>query len=156
MAPRELAGEWTIERELADLRASVQGRYTGTLRVIADRDGYAWHERGTLVWGDYTGVAERHLVLRRPEGAWWMCFADGSPFHPWQVGVELIHPCRADVYRGRIEPCGADEFTITWDVTGPAKRQLIVSRMRRQAAAVATSASTTSTPSTRTTRAKAR
>jgi hypothetical protein len=165
IAPEELVGEWTIERSLTDLRTSMHGRFTGTLLVSADGAGCGWHESGTLLWGDYTGTAERHLLMRRLDGAWWMCFADGRPFHPWQVGVEVVHPCRADVYRGRIEPRGADEFEITWDVSGPDKRQLIVSRMRRQAwpadspadsPAASTAAATTSTPSTWAARANAR
>jgi hypothetical protein len=151
IGPDELVGGWTIEREVSDLRVGLAGDFTGTLRVCADGAGFGWHESGTLRWDDYTGAAERHLLLRQREGAWWMCFADGRPFHPWQVGVEVVHPCAADVYRGTIEPSGSDDFTIRWDVTGPAKRQLIVSRMMRvQSAPVA---SATSTPSMRTSRA---
>ncbi|HEU5007776.1 MAG TPA: DUF6314 family protein [Jatrophihabitantaceae bacterium] len=151
IGPDELVGEWTIEREVSDLLAGIVGKFAGTLRVSADGAGFPWYESGMLTWGDYTGPAERSLLLRTVDGAWWMCFADGRLFHPWQVGVEVVHPCAADVYRGRIEPNGADEFTITWHVTGPAKRQLIVSRMTRvQAASLA---SATSTPSMRTRRA---
>ena len=153
LAPDQLVGEWTIEREVSDLRAGVTGKYAGILRVSADDAGYRWDESGTLHWGDYTGAAERHLLLRRHEGDWWMCFADGRLFHPWQVGGEVVHPCVADVYRGRIEPGGSDEFMLTWDVTGPHKRQLIVSRMRR---VQAPAASATSTPSMPTSRANAR
>ena len=113
--------------------------------MSADGDGYSWHESGTLSWGDYRGAAERHLLLRWHEADWWMCFADGRLFHPWRVGGEVVHPCAADVYRGLVEAAGRDRFTITWDVTGPAKRQLIVSRMTRVQSALA---STTNTPST--------
>lgn len=131
IAPDELVGEWTIERQVSDLRAELVGRFSGTLRVSADDDGYCWDESGTLYWGGYTGSAERHLLLRRHEGDWWMCFGDGRLFHPWQGGGEVVHPCVADVYRGLIEPTDRNRFTITWDVTGPAKRQLIVSAMTR-------------------------
>jgi hypothetical protein len=152
IGPDQLVGEWTIERDVTDLRAGLVGEFTGTLCVRADGDSYGWHETGTLHWGDYTGAAERHLQLRRIEGDWWMCFADGGPFHPWRVGVEVVHPCAADVYRGRIEPNGDDEFTLTWDVTGPAKRQLIVSRMRRvQPESVELATSTPSMPASRAT-----
>lgn len=145
VGPDELVGEWTIDREVSDLRAGIVGAFTGTLLVTADEAGYRWYESGTLHWGDYTGPAERALLLRRHEGSWWMCFADGGLFHPWRVDVEVVHPCAADLYRGRIEPNGPDGFTLTWDVTGPHKRQLIVSRMTRVQSAAA--ASTTSTPS---------
>jgi hypothetical protein len=151
IGPDELVGEWTIDRQVSDLRAGIVGAFTGTLLVTADGDDFRWDESGTLHWSDYSGTAERHLLLRRHDGAWWMCFADGRLFHPWQVGGEVVHPCAADVYRGAIEPTGADEFTIRWDVTGPSKRQLIVSRMTRVQSAAA---STTSTPSMPTSRAR--
>lgn len=147
IGPQELVGEWTIDRQVSDLRAGIVGEFTGTLRVSADGEGFRWYESGTLTWVDYTGPAERSLLLRRHDGSWWMCFADGRLFHPWQVGGEVVHPCAADLYRGWIEPNGPDEFTLTWDVTGPHKRQLIVSRMARVQAPDVSLASATSTPS---------
>ncbi len=66
------------------------------------------------------------------DGRWWMTFADGRPFHPWVLGEQVIHPCAEDTYRGLIERPGADELIITWQVDGPAKDHLIVSRLRRQ------------------------
>jgi hypothetical protein len=60
-----------------------------------------------------------------------MTFADGSPFHPWVVNEPVVHPCAADTYRGEVTVVGPDELLITWDVTGPTKNQLIVSRLRR-------------------------
>lgn len=143
-------GAWTIDRDLVDLRTGLTGHFEGTLAVRADAAGYEWSESGTLSWGEYTGRAERSLLLRVREGEWWVCFTDGRPFHPWRVGGEVVHPCRADVYRGLIERGGADpdRFTITWQVTGSDKRQRIVSRMTRQAA----DRSATSTPSTPTSR----
>ena len=152
--PAEFAGVWTIDRDLSDLRSGDTGHFTGQLIVAAEGAGYDWRESGMLTWGDYTGRAERQLCLRPHDGTWWMCFADGRLFHPWRFGEQVVHPCAADVYLGRIEcePDAPDRFTITWDVTGPAKRLLIVSRMTRQPAA----ASTTRTPSIRTSRANTR
>ncbi len=152
--PADFAGEWSIERELADLRDGASGRFRGTLTVTPGEGGYRWCERGTLVWGAHRGPAERHLLLRRREGEWWMCFADGRPFHPWRAGGELVHPCAADTYRGVLgfDPGEPDRFELTWEITGPAKRARIVSRMRRQSAA----APTTMTPSTCTSRANRR
>jgi hypothetical protein len=59
-----------------------------------------------------------------------MTFADGRPFHPWVVGEDVIHPCAADTYRGRIDAPSEHEFVITWDVTGPTKDELITSTYR--------------------------
>ena len=132
--PAEFAGAWAIDRDLSDLRSGNTGHFTGQLIVAADGAGYDWRESGTLTWGDYTGQAERQLCLRPHDGTWWMCFADGRLFHPWRLGEEVVRRCAADVYRGHIAygPDVPDRFTITWDVTGPAKRLLIVSRMTRR------------------------
>jgi hypothetical protein len=131
--PAGFAGRWAIDRDLTDLDAGRTGSFTGWLTVTAERDGYTWSESGTLTWGEHRAPAERRLDLRPVDGAWWMRFADGRPFHPWRFGEELVHPCAADLYRGRFEfdPAGPAAFTTRWEVTGPAKGQLIVSRMTR-------------------------
>jgi hypothetical protein len=129
--PAELVGVWEIERDVADLRGGGEGTFTGTLTVAPDGAGFSWVEDGTLRWGDYTGPAGRTLRFAPRDGAWWLCFADGRPFHPWTFDAELVHPCAADVYRGRITRHERD-LLIDWDVTGPAKRQRIRSRLRRR------------------------
>lgn len=160
--PAAFAGRWQLARELSDLRAARSGHFTGRLLVAREDAGYTWDESGTLVWGAHTGPAGRRLQLRLREDAWWMCFADGRPFHPWQVGPELVHPCGADTYRGVIsqDPGRPDRFEMVWDVTGPGKQQRIVSRLTRIAVPgpgdQARPASTTSTPSTRASRANTR
>ena len=82
---------------------------------------------------------ERHLRLEQRAGDWWVCFADGRPFHPWRSG-EFVHPCADDLYRGRLslDPAEPDLFELVWEVTGPAKRQRLVSRLRRQPLAAST------------------
>lgn len=129
--PALLRGQWCIDRDVTDLRTGQRGRFAGTLSVAVDGTGYSWREQGELTWGEYTGTAGRLLRLARRDGEWWMCFADGRLFHPWRPGGELVHPCAADVYRGALVFENPDRFEITWDVTGPAKRQRIVSRMSR-------------------------
>jgi hypothetical protein len=131
--PDAFVGRWRIERELSDARTGRSGHFAGTLVVAAEAGGYGWDESGTLVWGEHTGPAQRRLCLRVLDGSWWMCFADGRRFHPWQVGPELVHPCAADTYRGAIsqDPDRPGRFETVWDVTGPAKQQRIVSRMTR-------------------------
>jgi len=131
--PALVRGEWSIDRDVADLRTGQTGGFTGTLCVTADGTGYSWSEQGELTWGEYTGTARRLLRLARHDDGWWMCFADGRLFHPWRPGGNVVHRCVADLYRGTIAIEGPDPdcFEITWDVTGPAKRQRIVSRMTR-------------------------
>jgi hypothetical protein len=134
----QLVGSWRIERELTDRASGLSGTFTGTLTVAPDAAGLAWREAGTLHWQGRDRPAYRELALRQrprqdgePDGPWWFTFADGRPFHQWVIGEAVTHPCAADTYVGLIEQLGPAELTITWDVTGPTKNQLIVSRLRR-------------------------
>jgi hypothetical protein len=128
-----MVGTWTIARDLLDRTTGQRGTFTGDLTVATDCDGFTWHESGSLTWMGRTGPAFRHLALRRLDGLWWMTFSDGRPFHPCQSGVELAHPCGADLYRGELSAPSPDAVTITWDVTGPEKNQRITTTLRRRA-----------------------
>ncbi len=133
--PASLVGTWAIERDLVDRATGEQGHFTGTLLVTAtdELNELGWFESGELYWGGQTRRAERHLRITRIDCGWWMTFSDGRPFHQWVLGQEVVHPCAADTYRGLITtgPVTGSELTITWDVTGPTKNQLIVSRLVR-------------------------
>ncbi len=129
--PSDLAGEWAVVREVLDRRTGQRGSFRGRLTVTPDGPGWAWHEAGEFTWGGQARPAGRALSVRpRPDG-WWLTFADGRPFHPLRADEPLVHPCGDDVYEGRFSDVGADQLTITWDVRGPAKDQLIVSRLTR-------------------------
>jgi hypothetical protein len=128
-----MVGTWTIARDLLDRSTGERGTFSGELIVAADTDGFTWHESGALTWMGRTRPAFRHLALRRLDGRWWMTFSDGRPFHPWQAGVELAHPCRADTYRGMVGGASPDAVDIVWDVTGPQKNQRITTALRRLA-----------------------
>jgi hypothetical protein len=120
--PTALVGVWSLERSLLDRRTGHTGSVIGTLEVgVLDRDTFRWYEAGEFTWGGVTRAATRSLRLRRIDGRWWCTFADGGLFHPWQPGLEVTHPCRADLYRGRIELPNREQMRMTWDVTGPAK-----------------------------------
>ena len=61
-------------------------------------------------------------------------FSDGRPFH--RMGFEVQnsqdrHWCDPDTYRVNYELMGPDEFRYSWDVTGPAKDQLLESVLHR-------------------------
>jgi Family of unknown function (DUF6314) len=132
--PSSMVGTWTIARELVDRTTDQSGTFSGELAVAADTAGFTWKESGTLTWMGRTRPAFRHLALRQLDGLWWMTFSDGRPFHPWRSGVELTHPCGADMYRGDLASPSPDQVHITWDITGPAKNQRIVTELRRLAA----------------------
>lgn len=82
-------------------------------------------------WDGRQLPATRSLWLCQLDALWWMTFDNGRPFHPWLIGAQVVHPCADDTYRGWIEARNPAELTITWDVDGPTKNQLIVSRLTR-------------------------
>jgi hypothetical protein len=134
--PHNLVGTWSIERDLYDQTADVRGSFSGRLVVAVGGSGFDWHESGSLIWGGRELPVFRDLGIRLLDGEWWMTFADGRPFHPWRVDTSVEHPCAEDMYRGLISvTAGTAErptgLSIRWDVTGPQKDQLIVSRLNR-------------------------
>jgi hypothetical protein len=129
--PGWVAGEWRIDRELTDRAVGERGSFTGALVVTSDAAGYRWQESGTLRWAGRSLAAARTLGINRRDGQWWMTFGDGRLFHQWMVGSPVRHPCAADTYHGLITRTSDDQFTTTWEVTGPEKDQLIVSRLTR-------------------------
>ncbi len=131
--PTDLLGHWSLRRRLADRRAGAIGRVTGTLDLTLDGDRIRWFERGVLDWGGRAFEVHRELrIVPEDEGNWTVCFSDGRPFHPWNPGRAVEHPCRADLYRGLVAvDRGQTRLRVHWDVSGPAKDQRIISRCHR-------------------------
>ena len=131
--PANLVGEWIISRDITDFGARISGTFQGRLLVVADTDGYAWAESGTLQWRDRSSPAARNLRLQHQETGWWMTFADGRPFHPWRPNSEVVHHCGRDVYTGIISrrPATPGQIEISWNVAGPAKHYRLDSQYRR-------------------------
>lgn len=130
-APDALIGRWSLQRRLQDRPSGRFGRAEGVLTVSADDFGTRWAERGRLTLGEYTGEFTRTLFTRQVDGRWWMTFHDGRPFHPWQPGLRVEHPCRDDLYRGGVWIIDPDRFRMWWDVSGPNKSQRIFTRLTR-------------------------
>jgi hypothetical protein len=132
--PLALCGTWALSRRLQDGQPAQFGRAHGTLTITADADGATWHEDGHLAFGGHRGPFQRTLRFRRLGHGWWLTFADGRPFHAWRPGAVVVHPCRADVYRGlfRADP-DETRLRVLWDVSGPGKCQRLFSRFRRVA-----------------------
>jgi hypothetical protein len=122
-------GSWQLTRRVADRRTGQYGAVTGTLAITAEPAGQRWREQGLLRWADRELPVSRELMIRRLDGSWWMTFADGRAFHPWRPGEIVTHPCAADSYRGLVELRG-DRMRTLWDVTGPAKYQRLITRLR--------------------------
>ena len=138
-------GTWSIVRELHDRATGGRGTFLGTLAITADAAGFRWDEAGRLTWDQRELPAYRRHRLRRQDGGWWLSFEDGRAFHPWVIGTPVIHPCRADTYRGLLtavadETAKVTALRIRWDVRGPTKDHLIVSHLTRVQATGSTSA----------------
>jgi Family of unknown function (DUF6314) len=130
---RALIGRWTLRRRLVDRRAAQSGVAHGTLTVACDGEALSWHEEAVLHWAGHTMPVTRDLRLEVLDGQWWTTFTDHRPFHPWELDEEVVHPCVADVYRGRLRMTDST-LRVLWDVTGPSKEQRIITTHRRQPA----------------------
>ncbi|MFP3460755.1 DUF6314 family protein [Arthrobacter globiformis] len=140
-------GRWSVERTMLDRAAGTRGTFTGVVILSPDDDGgLRFHEEGTVVWpsvnspaGDgetFTGPATRDYLLRPADtpDAMDMLFPDGRPFHRMSFSPEASqdrHWCNPDTYRVTYIRHGEDEFSYTWDVTGPRKDLLLESLLRR-------------------------
>jgi hypothetical protein len=130
--PRQLIGTWALRRRLLDRAAGLSGHAEGTLTIAVDGAALSWHEAAQLHWAGRSVAVTRDLRLAVREGQWWTVFTDHRPFHPWRLDEPVLHPCAADTYRGRLSlDQGGDRLRILWDVTGPAKRQRILTTHRR-------------------------
>lgn len=138
-----LAGRWSVERAVTDLRGGIEGRFRGTAEFRAETaaessagEGLLHVEEGRLTWGGTAYPASRTLRLRpRPDGTAEIDFADGRPFHDLDLRTgrwTARHPCSEDRYTGTFAAVTADEWHLEWRVTGPAKDQLLRSVYRRR------------------------
>ncbi|WP_206073958.1 DUF6314 family protein [Pseudarthrobacter sp. AG30] len=137
-AAPERPGRWRVERDLLDRSDGTRGTFTGVvLYTPTDDDGLALREEGTMRWPAFTGPASREYVLKaspRPD-ALDVFFPDGRPFHRMSFTPDAsqdAHWCDPDTYRVTYTCLGPGSFTYRWDVTGPRKDLLLVSRLVRE------------------------
>jgi hypothetical protein len=163
VSPRDLLGTWELARRIEDRRAQEILHVAGGTELALREDGrIVWTEWGTLTRGEASAPpipVRRELLIERrgtpherrnagledapspaesaaeQESQWMVCFADGRDFHPWAPGRAVVHPCGSDRYDGIIDVRDDGTWTVTWDVTGPAKDLRIISRLRRPDAA---------------------
>ncbi|ROR90655.1 DUF6314 family protein [Nocardioides aurantiacus] len=128
--PRLLLGGWLLERTIEDRRGDLDGVVEGRLELAEEApDRLRWEERATwLRPGGEVPVTRTLRVVRRGEG-WWVLFEDGRDFHPWSPGDAVVHDCRSDTYRGVVTGSPAS-WSVTWEVTGPAKDYVMHTRLR--------------------------
>ena len=128
--PTELLGRWQLERRVLDRLAGMHGRMTGTLDLVPDGADVRWLERGTFSYAGRAFHSTRELLIRRRADGWFVHFVDGREFHPWRPGAPVVHPCRADVYRGVVD-ARPELLRTLWDVHGPNKDQRLITRCTR-------------------------
>ena len=140
-APPLQPGRWRVERDLLDRRDGTRGTFSGVVLFIpTDDGGLALREEGTMRWPAFTGPATREYVLKpapRPD-ALDVFFPDGRPFHRMSFTPDAsldTHWCDPDTYRVSYTRQGPDHFSYSWDVTGPRKDLLLVSRLVRETGA---------------------
>lgn len=131
---------WRVERDLLDRSDGTRGTFSGVvLFTPTDDDGLAFREEGTVRWPTFSGPASREYLLRttgRPDALDFF-FPDGRPFHRMSFTPEAnldSHWCDPDTYRVTYTLEGPDHFSYSWDVTGPRKDLLLVSRLERMPA----------------------
>ncbi len=129
----DLAGTWTLSREIEDWRDGHSGRLEGeaTWRPVAG--GLVQEERGRLRYGEGPEMTAHRRYLWRAQGdGIAVLFEDGRPFHRLGPGqFSATHVCPPDRYVVRYAFDGASAFTTLWRVTGPRKDLLIRSSYRK-------------------------
>ena len=137
-----LLGNWQVDRTLLDRGNGSRGTFSGVVSFTGTDDGgLRLREEGTVQWNPaggapFTGPASREYLLRPAATPDTMdvFFPDGRPFHRIGFGGQDHrdeHWCDPDTYRVNYTRLGPDEFHYRWDVTGPAKDQLLTSVLRR-------------------------
>ncbi len=129
--PLDLLGTWQFERTIED-RLGPRRRVTGaTMLEVIDDGRVRWSETGTMTWDGGETPVFRTLFVEQRADAWRVTFENGRDFHPWSVGIDVVHPCGADTYDGRVEVFGPAAWTVIWRVSGPAKDYTMTTHLTR-------------------------
>lgn len=132
----DFTGAWRLERDIVDLRGSVEGRFRGRALFTPGPDGLVYEEAGDLILGDARPVeATRRLLWRAcARGGIAVFFADGRPFHRIaadRLMPEDIHVCAPDIYHVEYDFRTWPEWGAAWRVVGPRKDYRLASRYTR-------------------------
>ncbi|MEU5418643.1 DUF6314 family protein, partial [Streptomyces sp. NPDC020667] len=125
-----LAGWWTVDRTLVDLRTGSCGVFRGTAEFRRLDDASLLHvEDGELSWNGAVNRAGRTLKLfPQADGTAEVTFADGRFFHDLDLrggSWTTRHPCGQDLYDGTFTVASPAEWHVRWHTAGPAKDQLL-------------------------------
>lgn len=136
--PLVLLGRWHLDRVIEDRLARERLVVEGEALLERYDDGRVrWHEEGSLRGSSFPDGTPVHRTLWvcPPDdhtATWWVTFEDGRRFHPWSPGVDVEHPCGADVYRGLVEvPDPNHRWSVVWHSAGPRKDYTTTTAYRR-------------------------
>jgi hypothetical protein len=129
---RFLLGDWHISRRVSDRRTGAVIRLAGLASFTPAFGGLTYHEEGLLVGSTFRAPASQTYRFDIRGSRAEVRFQDGRFFHEIELTqgcAHVRHVCGADLYTGRYVSRGPNLFwTTTWQVSGPRKRMLIVTR----------------------------
>jgi hypothetical protein len=135
LTPADLAGRWTLAREISDGAGGLSARFDGSAILAPMDGGLSYDETGTLTLTAGGQFAATRRYLWQIDGAGVrVLFADGKPFHsftPGQMADPADHLCGADRYRVRYDWSGWPCWRMEVSVTGPRKDYRTDSLYRR-------------------------
>jgi hypothetical protein len=133
----QLAGRWTLLREIEDRRAGVSGRFEGVAE-FAPGPGpgeMRYREEGALhLPGQPALVAERRYRWRADGDRVIVEFDDGRPFHAFDARLPRPgagHDCPPDRYEVTYDFAPWPEWRAVWAVRGPRKAYTLRGLYRR-------------------------
>jgi hypothetical protein len=130
-----LEGAWATHRVLLDRTTGSTGTFTGMTTFTPDDGGLQWDEQGTVQWPSFRGPAARSYRIERGAGsAIDVHFRDGRLLCRLDLATGRArdeHACFPDVYRVEFAVRSRDSVDFSWDVTGPAKDQLLTTALTR-------------------------
>ncbi|THJ66496.1 hypothetical protein E8P82_08535 [Arthrobacter echini] len=129
-----LVGAWATERRLLDRASGLSGTFSGLTTFTPDADGLAWVEEGTVSWPHFRGPAWRSYWISAVGGTTIVHFPDDRVLCRLDLRTGRardVHACFPDTYRVDFAIHTADSVEYSWDVTGPAKDQLLSTSLRR-------------------------
>lgn len=130
-------GHWTLNREIADHSGGPDGVFQGNAVFARAGQHLDYQETGTLALGEATPmVATRRFIWRQERGCLQIDYDDGRPFHGVPFGVdepEATHLCAPDRYEVAYDFKDWPSWTARWQVSGPRKDYVMISRYTRKA-----------------------
>ena len=131
---RDFAGLWLVDRQIDDHLGPAM-RFVGTALLTGDDRALAYHEQGQLLVGQGPAlVASRHYNWRAEGSDIAVYFDDGRPFHrfdPLAPSATALHICPPDHYEVRYDFTTWPDWSSRWQVRGPRKHYLMVTRYCR-------------------------